>query len=144
MQNQKQKILEFLRFQHLIALHIIKHHQHKMLILWSNVKKSWKTLFSKLTEAIRSYIHCMHVCKIKNKFCFLCSPWPISINPKHIWIQNKDSKFQFLSAVIFHFHQPRPFVIMKSYVIVEFCWGPFVEAQWKEKPNDEGHKELTV
>ena len=67
MQNQKQKILEFLRFQHLIALHIIKHHQHEMLILWSNVKKSWKTLSSKLIEAIRSYIHCMHVCKKKKK-----------------------------------------------------------------------------
>ena len=26
----------------------------------------------------------------------------------------------------------------------DLCWGPFVEAQWKERPNDEGHKELTV
>ena len=24
------------------------------------------------------------------------------------------------------------------------CWGPFVEAQRVERPNDEGHKELTV
>ena len=23
------------------------------------------------------------------------------------------------------------------------CWGPFVEAQQTEKPNDEDHKELT-
>ena len=28
--------------------------------------------------------------------------------------------------------------------LLEGCWGPFVEAQWMEKPNDEGHKELTV
>ena len=85
-----QKILEFLMFQHLIALHIIKHHQHEMLILWSNVKKSWKTLTGKLTEAIL-FIYSLHACvqNKKKKFCFLCSPWPIYINPNWAHMSSK-------------------------------------------------------
>ena len=33
---------------------------------------------------------------------------------------------------------------MKIKKMLGHCWGPFVEAQWIEKHNDEGHKELTI
>ena len=100
-----QKILEFLMFQHLIALHIIKHHQHEMLLPWSNVKKSWKTLSGKLIEAIL-FIYSLHACVQNKKISFVFFAHHdqyISIQIEHIWVQNKDSSFYFCLQWFFTF-----------------------------------------
>ena len=80
-------------------------HQHEMLILWSNVKKSWRTLSGKLTEAIL-FIYSLHACVQNKKISFVFFAHHdqyISIQIEHIWVQNKDSSFYFCLQWFFTF-----------------------------------------